>query len=491
MSHDDKEKLAGDVVPTLARTDGDEFDDNYVLTPEEDKALKRKADLHLLPILCLGYFLQFLDKTSMSYAAVMGFRPDNKLSLSDYSWLGSIFYLGYLVGEYPMCVLLQKLPIAKVTAANMIIWGAILAMMAVAHNFAGLMVVRFLLGFFESSITPSLALFTGQWYRLREQGTRTGLWFSMNGLGYIVGGAMGWGLLKATNEHKLAIAGWRIIFIACGIATVAAGLLVLFFIPDTPEKAWFLNERERRLVKIRTRENQQPSNTAWEWPQFWEALRDPLTWLYSLVAILACIPNGVTTNFFTIILSTLNFSTADTLLLGMINSWLGINYILYPWLGDKFKNRNLMTLFPCAQSITGFALVWALPKHMQAGRLAGFYLIIPYIVCLPITLSLITSNVAGKTKKSTVNALYLIFYCVGNLIGPQTFRAQDAPNYTPCYVTCIVCVALVGVTQVAIYLVYRRENARRDKLEEAQGVHLLKDLEGLTDRTNPHFRYTY
>lgn len=58
----------------------------------------------------------------------------------------------------------------------------------------------------------------------------------------------------------------------------------------------------------------------------------------------------------------------------MINSWLGINYIVYPWLGDKFKNRNLMTLFPCAQSITGFALVWALPKHMQAGRLAGFYL---------------------------------------------------------------------------------------------------------------------
>lgn len=50
--------------------------------------------------------------------------------------------LGYLVGEYPMCILLQKFPIAKVTAANMIVWGVILAMMAVAHNFAGLMVVR-------------------------------------------------------------------------------------------------------------------------------------------------------------------------------------------------------------------------------------------------------------------------------------------------------------------------------------------------------------
>lgn len=98
----------------------------------------------------------------------------------------------------------------------------------------------------------------------------------MNGLGYIVGGAMGWGLLKATNDHKLALAGWKIIFIACGIATVAAGLLVLFFIPDSPDTAWFLTERERRLVKIRTRENQQPTNNAWEWPQFWEALRDPL-----------------------------------------------------------------------------------------------------------------------------------------------------------------------------------------------------------------------
>lgn len=72
--------------------------------------------------------------------------------------------------------------------------------------------------------------------------------------------------------------------------------------------------------------------------------------------------------------------------------------------------------------------------------------------------------------------------CVGNLIGPQTFRAKDAPNYTPCYVTCIVCVALVGATQVAIYFVYRHENAKRDRLEGTDGVHLFKESEDLTDR---------
>lgn len=60
MTKDDKEKIAGDLVPTLDRTDSDELD-GYVLTPEEDTALKRKADLHLLPILCLGYFLQFVS----------------------------------------------------------------------------------------------------------------------------------------------------------------------------------------------------------------------------------------------------------------------------------------------------------------------------------------------------------------------------------------------------------------------------------------------
>lgn len=50
--------------------------------------------------------------------------------------------LGYLAGSYPMNLLQQKLPLAKFTALNIVIWGAIVCCMAVGKDFAGLMVVR-------------------------------------------------------------------------------------------------------------------------------------------------------------------------------------------------------------------------------------------------------------------------------------------------------------------------------------------------------------
>lgn len=75
-----------------------------------------------------------------------------------YSWLGTILYIGILVGEYPQNFLLQKLPLAKTLACNVFIWGAVVACSAASTRFGSLMAVRFLLGFFESCIQPAMML---------------------------------------------------------------------------------------------------------------------------------------------------------------------------------------------------------------------------------------------------------------------------------------------------------------------------------------------
>lgn len=62
--------------------------------------------------------LQSVDKTTLGYAAVFGLKDDAHLRGSQYSWLGALFYLGYLAWEYPTGVLLQKLPIAKFMSAT-------------------------------------------------------------------------------------------------------------------------------------------------------------------------------------------------------------------------------------------------------------------------------------------------------------------------------------------------------------------------------------
>lgn len=108
MSLEHKDPIDADTKDPSS-TDVDEVDRGastiVAISAEDDGRIRRKIDINLLPLICVVVALQFvsrldfseailtiqLDKTCMSYAAVMGFREDTGLSLSDYSWLGSIF----------------------------------------------------------------------------------------------------------------------------------------------------------------------------------------------------------------------------------------------------------------------------------------------------------------------------------------------------------------------------------------------------------------
>jgi ACS family allantoate permease-like MFS transporter len=62
--------------------------------PAQLKKLIRKIDFTIAPLLAAVYFLQFLDKTTLSYTAVMGIRQDTHLVGQDYSDLSMLFYIG-------------------------------------------------------------------------------------------------------------------------------------------------------------------------------------------------------------------------------------------------------------------------------------------------------------------------------------------------------------------------------------------------------------
>lgn len=102
--------------------------------------------------------------------------PDGKYV----SLLNRLCFQGYLAWEYPTNRLLQRLPLAKYSSFNIILWGLVLACMAATKNFAGAVVVRFFLGVFEAAVTPGFALFSSQWYTTTEQSSRIGIWFSFN-----------------------------------------------------------------------------------------------------------------------------------------------------------------------------------------------------------------------------------------------------------------------------------------------------------------------
>jgi hypothetical protein len=131
--------------------------DRIVVTPEDNKRVLRKIDLMILPILLSVYFLQSLDKTTLSYASVFGLIKDAKLNPNSqqYSWLGSIVYIAQMIMQPIVAYFLVKFPTGKFIGIMVFTWGIILSGMAGAHNFTGLMVTRFLLGAFEAAVGKS------------------------------------------------------------------------------------------------------------------------------------------------------------------------------------------------------------------------------------------------------------------------------------------------------------------------------------------------
>lgn len=86
---------------------------SVVVSAAEDKRILRKIDLAILPIILVTYTLQFLDKSTLSYASVFGILEDANLHGDQYSWLGSVVYVAQLVWQPVIAWMLVKFPIGR------------------------------------------------------------------------------------------------------------------------------------------------------------------------------------------------------------------------------------------------------------------------------------------------------------------------------------------------------------------------------------------
>lgn len=476
----------------ITREHGD--DGPIILNKAETRHLLRKIDWNILPVMCIVYGLNYLDKTTLSYASIMGLEEELQLTRNNYQWLGSIFYFGYLGFEYPTSRLLQRLPLAKYAGINVVLWGTVLACTAACTNFGSIAAVRFILGMLEASVTPAFVLFTSQWYTKQEQGARTGIWFSFNGFANVLGGLVAYGVAKGSLGKHESIASWKILFLVWGLVTVVVGLSFVLFMPDNPLKARFLNTQERRLAVERIRINQQGiGNKRFKLYQFKEAITDPQTWAFVLFALFWDIPNGGVSNFFSQLIVSFGFTPTESLLYGCpAGAIAAVAILVSGYLGDRLKQRILISSIGLWISILGMILIVALPLSNKGGRLAGYYISNMSTVALVSLLSLISSNVAGYTKKTTVAALFLIAYCAGNIIGPQTFRAREAPRYRGAEITILVCWGICVLLLGFIWWYYKIQNRRKAAIRADPGYRRLDNSEwlDLTDGENVELVYT-
>lgn len=88
-------------------------------------------------------------------------------------------------------------------------------------------------------------------------------------------------------------------------------------------------------------------------------------------------------------------------------------------------------IFANSVCILGAGLLVGLPLKNKWGRLVALWLCYFQGLGFSLSLTMISGNVAGYTKKQLTGAVLFTGYCVGNIIGPQTFLEKEARKSHP------------------------------------------------------------
>jgi sugar phosphate permease len=236
----------GDKTPTKLEHGSPQSPSRNAIDPVIEKRVRRKLDLHLIPLLSALYLLAFLDRSNIGNARIAGMEDDLKLSSSDYEWLLTIFYITYICFT-PLAIMWKVVPPHMWAAFCVLGWGIVSTAQAATQNWAGMMALRALMGAFEIAYGPGVPYLLSFFYLRNELGLRAGMFLSAAPLANTFAGALAYGITSGSP----ALAKWRVLFLVEGLPTICMAAVAWFFLPDSPEKAKFFTEEEMDVARRR------------------------------------------------------------------------------------------------------------------------------------------------------------------------------------------------------------------------------------------------
>lgn len=190
--------------------------------------------------------IQIVDKNALSIQALFGLREDTGLVGQQYQWLTTIFYLTYMLGQFPSVYIMQRYKVGLSLSTYMLCWGIVLICISASQNFATLIALRALQGLFECPVKPGFLMITGAWYRTEEHSSRSTLWQSSEGLLAIICNLILYGIAQHAEKHS-GIQAWRTVSLFLGSLTIV-GAAWSFYTLGTPHEVRWLNEDEKRIA---------------------------------------------------------------------------------------------------------------------------------------------------------------------------------------------------------------------------------------------------
>lgn len=217
-----------------------------------ERSAIRRATWRLAPFLGLMFFINFLDRTAISFAGPHGLTKDLGLTATQFGFAAGIFFIGYILLEIPSNLALHKFGGRRWLARIMVTWGIVSLLFTWVSGVTELYVLRFLLGIAEAGFFPGAILYLSTWVPARHRANILALFYIAQPMTTVIGAPLASSLIQAHGFFGLE--GWRIMFFGVSIPAVLVGIVTWFYLPDSPkdakwlsaeEKAWLIGELAR------------------------------------------------------------------------------------------------------------------------------------------------------------------------------------------------------------------------------------------------------
>jgi MFS family permease len=205
---------------------------------------RRHIAVRLIPFLFILYISNYLDRTSVAYAA-LGMSHD--LGFSDrVLGLGfGVFFISYVAMQIPGALLVERWSARRMISISMIAWGSITGLTGLVHTPSQLYFARFILGAAEGGFFPGVIVYLSHWFIQEDRAKATSNFMGAIPLSFVIGSPIaGWIL----GVSWLGVGGWRWLFILEGMPAIVLGIMASFFLTDFPVEAAWLAPSQRQWI---------------------------------------------------------------------------------------------------------------------------------------------------------------------------------------------------------------------------------------------------
>lgn len=234
---------------------------NNNATTDVEKSAIRKISIRLVPFVALMFFINFLDRTAISFAGPNGMVQDLNLQMAQFGLASGIFFIGYILLEVPSNLALHRYGARRWLSRIMVSWGIVSLLFTWVSSVEGLYILRVLLGIAEAGFFPGAIFFLSAWAPARHRSKILALFYLAQPLTVVCGAPLAAWFIG--HDGLFGLSGWRVMFLGVSVPAIVVGIIAWFYLIDKPDDAkWLTREEKDWLNTELARENAKKSSAA-------------------------------------------------------------------------------------------------------------------------------------------------------------------------------------------------------------------------------------